>query len=148
MFSMLEQQPPELLHAVYARLSRRYAAPGVRLSHFAGRWQVFRTADLAAGNERAVIDVEPPHDHTVEDLAELESRAAFAVGEDHDATLVVMHLATRLPLSGDEQATPSLPVLTVSVWSLEHPVALTGDIELDEAGAPVRIGLPGRLPRS
>ena len=105
---------------------------------------VFRTVDLAAGNERAVIDVEPPHDYTAQDLAELESRAAFAVGESHDATLVVVGRARRLP---PMPGTPSMPVLTLSMWSLEHPVALTGDIELDEAGTPVRIGLPDALSR-
>jgi hypothetical protein len=142
---MPDPQPPELLQAFYTRLSRRYGAPGVRLLDFPGRWMVFRTVDLAAGKERAVIDVEPPHDHTVEDLAELESRAAFAVGEGCDATLVVMDRARRMP---PMQGKPSTPVLILSMWSLEHPVALTGDIELDEAGTPVRIGVPDALPRS
>lgn len=139
MFSMSASQAPELLQAFYTRLSRRYGAPGVCLLNFPGRWMVFRTSDLAVGIERALIDVEPPQDHSTEDLAELESRAAFAVGEGHGATLVVMHRIDRAS---------SAPVLTLSLWSLEHPVALTGDIELDKAGTPVRIGLPDALPRS
>jgi hypothetical protein len=65
----------------------------VRLLDFPGRWMVLRTADLAAGLERALIDIEPPAHPTVEDLAELESRAEFAVGDGHDATLVAMNLA-------------------------------------------------------
>jgi hypothetical protein len=118
------------------------------LADFPGRWTVFRTSDLAAGKEHAVLDVEPPHDHTVEDLAELESRAAFAVGEGHDATLVVTYLPRRT-LAGDELTeTQATPVLALAVWSLEHPVALTGDIKLNEAGTPVRIGLPDAVPRS
>jgi hypothetical protein len=148
MFSMPAPQPPELLQDFYTRLSRRYGAPGVRLLDFPGHWMVFRTVDLAAGKECAVIDVEPPHDHTVEDLAELESRAAFAVGEGHDATLVVTYLARRMPAGdGMQGGTPSTPVLTLAVRSQEHPVALTGDIELDEAGTPVSIGMPDALPR-
>ena len=75
MSSMPYQQPPELLQTFHARLSRRYGAPGVRLLDFPGRWLVFRTTDLAAGLEHALIDVEPPPHHTVEDLVELESRA-------------------------------------------------------------------------
>jgi hypothetical protein len=148
MSSTLDPQPPALLQAFYSRLSRRYGAPGVRLIDFPGRWMVFRTADLAAGKERAVIDVEPPHDHTVEDLAALESKAALAVGEGHDATLVVMYLTRKMPLLDDVQETPSTPVLALSVWSLAHPVALMGDIELGETGTPVRIGRPDALPRS
>lgn len=139
MFSMTDPQPSALLQAFYTRLARRYGAPGVCLLGFPGRWMVLRTADLAAGMERALIDVEPPKDHTVEDLAELESRAAFTVGEGHDATLVVMNPARNAS---------SAPVLTLSMWSLAHPVALTGDIELDEAGIPVRIGAPTALPRT
>lgn len=148
MLSMPAPQPPELLQAFYTRLSRRYGAPGVRLADFPGRWTVFRTSDLAAGKEHAVLDIEPPHDHTVEDLAELESRAAFAVGEGHDATLVVTYLARRTLAGEDMRKTQSTPVLALAVWSLEHPVALTGDIKLNEAGTPVRIGLPDAVPRS
>ena len=112
MSSISDQQPPELLQSFYARLSRRYGAPGVRLLDFPGRWMVFRTMDLAAGNERAVIDVELPHDYTAQDLAELESRAAFAVGEGHDVTLAVVGRARRMP---PMPGTPSMPVLTLSV---------------------------------
>jgi hypothetical protein len=109
---------------------------------------MFRTADLAAGIERAVIDIEPPHDHTVEDLAELEPRAAFVVGEGHDATLVAMQLPRRMPSVNDMQAIPSTPVLTLSVWSLEHPVALAGTIELTEAGTPMPVSEPCTLLRT
>lgn len=139
MFSMSASQAPELLQVFYTKLSRRYGAAGVCLLDFPGRWMVFRTEDLAAGMERAVMDVEPPPDHSTDDLAELESRAAFAVGEGHDATLVVMNRITR---------GSAAIVLTLSLWSLDHPVALTGEIEIDEAGRPVRIGLPDALPRS
>ncbi|WP_157270127.1 hypothetical protein [Azohydromonas aeria] len=148
MFSTLDPQPPQLLHAVYARLSRRYGAPGVRLADFAGRWLVYRTVDLAAGLERAVIDVEPPRHDTVEGLAEIESRAEFAVGEDHDATLVLMELTSRPRTGHGPHAAPNPPVLTITVWSLAHSMAVTGDIELDVAGTPVRIGTAALLPRA
>jgi hypothetical protein len=148
MSSMPNQQPPELLQAFYARLSRRYGAPDVRLLDFPGRWMVFRTADLAAGLERAVIDVEPPPHYTVEDLTDLESRAAFAVGDGHDATLVVMYLArVEVPRHEAQVASPT-SVLAITVWSLAHPVALMGHIDLDEAGAPMWIGTPVNLSRA
>jgi hypothetical protein len=147
MSSMPDHPPPQLLQALYERLSRRYGAPGVRLLDFPGRWTVLRTADLAGGLERALIDVEPPLDHTVEDLAELESRAEFAVGDGHDATLVVMDLArVGSPRLEAPAASPTL-VLVITVWSLAHPVALMGHIDLDEAGAPMRIGTPIHLSR-
>jgi hypothetical protein len=145
---MLDHQPPERLLAFHACLSRRYSAPGVRLLGFPGRWLVFRTADLAIGLERAVIDVEPSRHDTVEGLAEMESRAQFAVGEDHDATLVLMHLARRPRPGHDPHAAPATPVLAITVWSLEHPVAVTGHIEFDEAGTPVSVNEPCALPRT
>jgi hypothetical protein len=54
-----------------------------------------------------------------------------------------------MPAGDDMQGgTPSTPVLALAVRNLEHPVALTGDIELDEADTPVHIGVPDALPRS
>jgi hypothetical protein len=148
MSSMLDRQPPQLLQALYERLSRRYGAPGVRLLDFPGRWMVFRTADLAAGLERALIDIEPPAHPTVEDLAELESRAEFAVGDGHEAMLVMMIL-TRVALPRHEAPAASpTSVLTITVWSLAHPVTLMGQVDLDEFGAPMRVGTPFNLPRT
>lgn len=118
----------------------------MRLLDFPGRWLVFRTADLAAGMERAVIDVEPSRHDTVEGLAEMESRAGFAVGEDHDATLVLMHLARRPRPGHDPHAAPATLVLAITVWSLAHPVAVTRHIELDVAGMPVWVGARTALP--
>jgi hypothetical protein len=142
MSSMLDHQPPERLLAFHVRLSRRYGAPGVRLLEFPGRWLVFRTADLAAGLERAVIDIEPSLHDTVEGLADMESRAQLAVGEGQDATLVLMYLAHRPRPGHDPHAAPATLVLAITVWSLAHPVAVTGHIELDEAGTPVWINKP------
>ena len=148
MLSTPDQQPPELLQTFHARLSRRYGAPGVRLLDFPGRWLVFRTADLAAGLERALIDVEPPPHHTVEDLVELESRAELAVGDSHDATLVVMYLdRVEVPRHEAHAAAPT-SVLAITVWSLAHPVALMGHIDLSQVGAPMGIGTPINLPRT
>ena len=145
---MPDPQPPVLLHAFYARLSRRYGAPGVRLLDFPGRWLVFRTAELAAGLERAVIDVEPSRHDTVEGLAEMESRAQFAVGEGQDATLVLMYLSSKPRPGHDPHAAPATPVLAITVWSLAHPLAVAGHIELDEAGTPAWIDAPYALPRT
>jgi hypothetical protein len=142
MFSMLDGLPPQVLQTLYDRLSRRYGAPGVRLLDFPGRWMVFRTVDLAAGLERALIDLEPPLHHTAKDLAELESRAEFAVGDGHDATLVVMYLARVEPPRHEAHAFAPTSVLTIAVWSLAHPMALMGHIDLDEAGTPMWIGAP------
>jgi hypothetical protein len=73
---------------------------------------VFRTADLAAGAERTVIDVEPPQHSTTPwtCLAELQSWAAFGVGSGDDATLVVMHLAQPVMPGHDPHAAPTMPV--------------------------------------
>jgi hypothetical protein len=148
MSSMFEQQPPELLQAFYGRLSRRYGAPGVSLADFPGRWMVFRTAELAAGLERAIIDIEPPLLLLADGLQEFESRARLAVGDGNDATLVMMYLAEMVRVGRDGQPPTTSPGLAITVWSLAHPMAVTGHIELDEAGTPVRIGLPDALPRS
>lgn len=146
--STLDQQPPELLQTFYARLSNRYGAPSVHLLDFPGRWLVFRTADLAAGAERAVIDIDLSEHDTARSLAELESRAKLAVGDGHDATLVLMYLSRRMRLGQTPHATPPRTVLSITLWSLAHPTALTGRIELDEAGMPVRIGTADALPRT
>ena len=148
MSSIPAQQLPKLLQIFYGRLSRRYGAPGVCLRDFPGRWMVFRTTDLAVGLERAVIDVELLEHDTAEVVTEMESRAQSAVGDDHDATLVLMYLARRMRPGHDPHAAPATPVLAITVWSLAHATALTGRIDLDEAGTPVWIGLPDTLPRA
>jgi hypothetical protein len=148
MSSAIDQQPPELLQAFYARLSRRHGAPGVRLLNFPGRWLVFRTADLAVGVERAVIDIDLSEQDTARNLAEMESMARLAVGKGGDATLVLMYLARRVRPGHDPHAAPPRTVLSITMWSLAHPTALTGHIELDEADTPVWIGVPDALPRS
>jgi hypothetical protein len=71
---------------------------------------VLRTADLAVGVERALIDVEPSPQHTVEDLAELESRAESAVGGGHDTTLLVMYLVCLDLAEHPSQAAAPRPV--------------------------------------
>ena len=148
MSSMLDQQPPELLQTFDARLSRRYGAPGVRLLDFPGRWLAFRTADLAAGLERAVIDLELPGHDTAKDLEAMESRAQCAVGDGHDATLVLRYLARRVRPGHDPHAAPAPTGLTITMWSLAHATALMGRIELDEARKPVWIGAPEAVPRT
>lgn len=94
-----------------------------------------------------VIDVELPDHDMAKELAEMESRAQFAVGEDHDATQVLMYLARRLRPDHDPHTTPATTVLSIRVWSLAHPAALTGGMELDKAGTPLWIGMPDALPR-
>ncbi|WP_156901720.1 hypothetical protein [Azohydromonas australica] len=148
MSSMPDQPPPRLLQTLYGRLSRRYGAPGVCLRDFPGRWLVFRTTELAAGLERAVIDVELPMRGAGKDLAKMESTAQLAVGENHDATLVLMYLARRMRPGRGWHAAPAKTILAITVWSLAHTTALTGRIELDEAGTPLWIGMPDALPRA
>jgi hypothetical protein len=118
------------------------------LIDFPGRWLVFRTAELAAGLERAVIDVAPSRHDTVEGLAEMESRAQFAVGEGHDATLVLMYLSRKPRPGHDPHAAPATQVLAITVWSLAHPVAVAGHIEFDEAGTPAWVDAPYALHRT
>jgi hypothetical protein len=107
---MFDKQPPELLQNFYARLAQRYAAAVVRLLDIPDRWKVFRTADLTAGAERTVFDIEPPQHHTVDDMAQLLCWAAFGVGSGHDATPVVMHLAQLAMPGYDPHAAPTMPV--------------------------------------
>ncbi len=145
---MPDQQPSRLLQTLHGRLSRRYGAPGVCLRNFPSRWLVFRTADLAAGLERPVIDVELPEHDKAKELAEMDSSAQCAVGEDHDATLVLMYLARRVRPGQDPHAAPPATVLAITAWSLSHPTALTGRVKLDDAGTPLWIGVPDALPRA
>lgn len=119
------------------------AAPDRAASRESRRY--FRRADLAAGLERAVIGIEPSGHDTVEELLEMESRAQFAVGEDHEAILALMSLAREPQPGHDPHATP---VLAITVWSLAHPVALMGHIELHAAGASTRIGASMPLPKT
>jgi hypothetical protein len=148
MSSMFEPQPPELIQAFYGRLSRRYGAPGVCLADFPGRWMVFRTDELAAGLERAIIDIEPAYSHLADGLQELESRASLAVGDGNDATLVVMYLAEMVWVGREGQPPTTSPALAITVWSLAHPVAVAGNIDLDEYGTPIRINVPSAQRRT
>jgi hypothetical protein len=119
--STLDQPPPELLQAFYTQLLRRHGAPGVRLLDFPGRWLVFRTADLAAGVERAVIDIDLSEHDTTRNLAEMQSRANLAVGKGDDATLVLMYLARRVRPGHAPHAAPPRTVLSITMWSLHTP---------------------------
>jgi hypothetical protein len=98
---MFNKQPPELLRTFYARLACHYGTAGMWLLGIPGRWLVFRTADLTARVERTIIVIGQPPPHTVENLAVRESRAACAVGDDHDATLIAMHLGQPVMLNHD-----------------------------------------------
>jgi hypothetical protein len=123
----------------HARLSRRYGTAGVRLRDFPGRWMVFRTADLAAGIERAVMDIEEPEPGMASSLEEFESRARLAVGEGNDATLVVIGQAQQVKAGRDGHVPVAMPILAITAWSLAHPVAVAASIDLDAAGTPLRV---------
>lgn len=145
---MPDQQPPEMLRMFHARLSRRYGTTGVRLHDFPGRWMVFRTADLAAGVERAVIDIEAPEPDMAGSLEAFEARASMVVGEGHDATLVVIGLAQQVRVGRDGNAPVSMPILAITAWTLAHPVAIAASIDLDAAGTPLKVNAPFGLLRT
>jgi hypothetical protein len=145
---MPDQQPLELLRMFHARLARRYGTAGVRLHDFPGRWMVFRTGDLAAGIERAVIDIEAPEPDMVSSLEAFESRASLAVGEGNDATLVVIGLAQQVRVGRDGGEPMTIPILAITAWSLAHPVAIAASIDLDSAGSPRKVNAPFGLLRT
>jgi hypothetical protein len=109
---------------------------------------VFRTDDLAAGVERAVIDVEAPEPDMVSSLEEFESMAKLAVGEGNDATLVVIGLAQQVRVGRDGDTPMNLPVLAITAWSHAHPVAVAATIDLDAAGTPLKVNAPFGLLRT
>ena len=109
---------------------------------------VFRTADLAAGVERAVIDIEAPEPDVVSSLEEFESRASLAVGEGNDATLVVIGLAQQVRVGRDGDEPMTTPILAITAWSLAHPVAVAASIDLNTAGTPLKANAPFGLLRT
>jgi hypothetical protein len=148
MSSVFDQRPPKLLQVFYKQLARRYGAPGVRLANFPGRWMAFRTADLAAGVERAIMDVESTEIDLAQHLEEFESSAEFVAGEDDDAILVAIWLANNVWVGRDGESPKTTPALAITAWSLAHPVAVAGTIDLDEAGTPLRTNEPFSLLRA
>lgn len=115
---------------------------------FPGRWMAFCTADLAAGIERAVIDIEASRPDMAGSLEEFESRAGLAVGEGNDATLVVIGLAQQVRVGRDGNAPMTTPIFAITAWSLAHPVAIAASIDLDMAGTPLKVNTPFGLLRT
>lgn len=129
----------ELLHTLHARLMSRYGAPGVCLEGFTGRWQVFCSADLEAGLERALIDTESLQDELMHEPQELEAVAQVVVGEAHRALIVSLQWADA------EAGGRASRHLSVSAWSPGEPLVLSGCVIVDGAGRPVALTRSGYI---
>lgn len=137
-------QLPESLTAIFTRFANSYSSSGSRFSDFPGRWVAFQATELERGTERPLLDIEPPKGDVLEARDKFDSDAMAAAGAGVEVITVSMYLAQRSMVVGRADETnepgPSNPMLSISVSSSEQSLGVSGYVELDSEGAPVRIG--------
>ena len=137
-------QLPESLTAIFNRFAVSYSSAGMRFSDFPGRWLAFEADELERGVERPLLDIEPPQDDVLEAKDKFDSDAMLAAGAGVEVIIVSMYLAQQsmvvLRAGESEGLTPSGPMLSISVSSSEQSLGVSGYVELDSQGSPVRVG--------
>jgi hypothetical protein len=137
-------QLPESLTAIFNRFASSYSSAGVRFSDFPGRWLAFQAAELERGVERPLLDIEPPQDDILESKDKFDSDAMLAAGAGVEVIIVSMYLAQQSMVvrraGGPAEPGPSSPMLSISVSSSEQSLGVSGYLELDSQGVPVRVG--------
>jgi hypothetical protein len=137
-------QLPESLTAIFNRFANSCSSSGTRFSDFPGRWLAFQATELEHGIERALLDIEPPHDDVLEAKDKFDSDAMTAAGAGVEVIIVSMYLAQQSMVvhrvgGTAEPASPN-PMLSISVSSSEQSLGVSGYVELDGQGVPVRVG--------
>jgi hypothetical protein len=137
-------QLPESLTAIFNRFASSYSSAGARFSDFPGRWLAFQADELEHGVERALLDIEPPQDNVVEAKDKFDSDAMLAAGPGVEVIIISMYLAQQSMVvrsAGEtEELEPSSPMLSISVSSSEQSLGVSGYVELDSQGSPLRVG--------
>ena len=137
------QLPPSLT-AIFDRFASGYSRDGTRFSDFPGRWLAFDPAQLHSGAERPLLDIEPPQDGILEAKDRFDADAMEAAGAGVEVIIVSMYLAQQSMVVRSAGTTaeswPSGPMLSISVSSTEQSMGVSGYVELDGEGVPVRVG--------
>ncbi len=137
-------QLPESLTAIFTRFANSYSSSGIRFSDFPGRWVAFQANELERGVERALLDIEPPQDDVLEAKDKFDADATAAADAGVEVITVSMYLAQQSMVVCDageaDEPGPSNPMLSISVSSSEQSLGVSGYVELDSEGVPVRIG--------
>jgi hypothetical protein len=137
-------QLPESLTAIFDRFANSYSSAGTRFSDFPGRWLAFQATDLERGMERPLLDIEPPQADVLEAKDKFDSDAMLAAGAGVEVIIVSMYLAQQSMIvrrAGESCETGSAnPMLSISVSSSEQSLGVSGYVELDSHGVPVRVG--------
>lgn len=138
------QLPPSLT-AIFDRFAHGYSSAGTRFSDFPGRWLAYEAAELRSGVERPLLDIEPPHDDILEAKDRFDADAMQAAGAGVEVIIVSMYLAQQSMVvrgAGTPAAEPASPnpMLSISVSSTEQSLGVSGYVELDGQGVPVRVG--------
>lgn len=137
-------QLPESLTAIFTRFASSCSSSGMRFSDFPGRWVAFQATELERGVERALLDIEPPKDNVLQAKDKFDADAAAAAGAGVEVITVSMYLAQQsmvvCTIDETHESAPSNPMLSISVSSNEQSLGVSGYVELDSQGVPVRIG--------
>ena len=137
-------QLPKLLTAIFNRFATSYSNAGMRFSDFPGRWLAFKAGELERGVERPLLDIEPPQDNVLDAKDKFDSDAMLAAGAGVEVIIVSMYLAQQSMVvrrAGESEGpAPSDPMLSISVSSSEQSLGVSGYVELDSQGCPVRVG--------
>lgn len=138
------QLPPSLT-AIFDRFAHSYSSAGTRFSDFPGRWLAFQASELQRGVERPLLDIEPPRDDILEAKDRFDADAMQAAGAGVEVIIVSMYLAQQSMVvrnagtAAAEAGSPN-PMLSISVSSSEQSLGVSGYLELDGQGVPVRVG--------
>lgn len=139
-------QLPESLTAIFNRFATSYSSSGMRFSDFPGRWLAFEGKDLEQGVENALLSMEPPRDGVLEAKDRFDAQALAAAGADAEVFIVTLYLAQPsmvVPAAGlaaGPEADAANPMLSISVTSTAQSLGVSGYVELDSQGLPVRVG--------
>ncbi|WP_157269599.1 hypothetical protein [Azohydromonas aeria] len=139
------QLPPSLT-AIFDRFAHGYSSAGTRFTDFPGRWLAFEAAELRSGVERALLDIEPPRDGILEAKDRFDADAMQAAGAGVEVIIVSLYLAQQSMVvrgagtAAAAEPASAHPMLSISVSSSEQSLGVSGYVELDGQGVPVRVG--------
>lgn len=137
-------QLPESLTAIFDRFASNCTRAGIGYSDFSGRWLAFQATEQGLDVERPLLDIEPPLDDVLDAKHKFDSQAVQAADEGAEVIIVSMYLAQPSMVvrrAGEPVPAGELrPMLSISVSSTGQSMGVSGYVELDDAGVPIKVG--------
>lgn len=126
---------PTGLRAVYALYAARLCAPGVRLRHYGGRWLALQRERALDARVLPVAD-EEPYGNRLTGFKQFQRDALAQVTPGTELVFVALEHGTWRPRGVNA---PLLQMLAIRLEVSGHAVGLSGHVDLDDNGRPLRI---------